>query len=393
MKPSKILENFIQQIPPTTKFVKPIKIKKTHTVSEIRHITEEKLNDILGRSGELQLTKIIRKPIPKPSKKRFPLRPPLKNDIPKRLANAITSLKLLDEPSIENRMKIFIGYCKYRNLSYNTTKSYIQILKRHNIFGNLNEQDDDNDNNNNDDFTMKDNEPQTVDLKPNKITFIDSGNIHTRIVSMKSFKLFATYINENLSQYNAPIAIALYTGLRTSEILQFSTYTLYQLLDRQEIIAIKRKQTVFSSLNPEPIYYQPVYNTHLNAFINRLANEIFEDEYKSFLQTKINIKLFPVTPKTLGNRIKALYFNATGEQAPFGFGIHSCRNMISMLMAEKSENILAIQTFLQHKNVKTTRQYIKADYTYTTNEFNRLTREEFKNVYDRLTDGTNEKEG
>lgn len=340
----------------------PIIIRKTHTTSEIRRINEKKLNDVLGK---IPLDDIIRKPLPRPSKVRMALKTP--NPLPKNLANAITSLKLLDEPIVENRINVFIGYCKYKGYSYNTTIRYFNLLKQHKIF-----------NDETDELTSR--------LKPNKIAFIDSGHIHVRIVSMVDFKTFASYLAQNISQYSTPILIAMYTGLRTSEILQFTTYTLYQLYEKQQPISIKRKQTVVTTLNPEPIYWEPIYNTHLNLFIQKLIDDTFSDEYRAFLQNKINVRLFHLTPKTLSNRIKSLYFNAVGKQAPYGFGIHSCRNMIAMLMAEKSENILAIQTFLQHKNVKTTRQYIKADYTYTSKEFNRLTNYEFENVYSKLTD-------
>lgn len=376
---SSAIKDFIEQ--KTLKNIKQISIKKPHTISEIRKINERKLNSVLGNISSDELANIIRKPLPKPSKVRIPIKKG--NPIPKILSSIILSLRLLDEPVIENRIKIFIGYCKYKNYSFNTATRYFNILKRNNIFGQYileGENDDDDDNSGN---------GLPSHLKPNKIAFIDNGQLHVRIVSMADFKTFAVYLNENLSQYSSPIAIAMYTGLRTSEILQFTTYTLYQLYEKQQPISIKRKQTIVTTLNPEPIYWEPVYNTHLNMFVQTLIDSIFKDEYESFLQTKINIKLFQITPKTLGNRIKSLYFNAVGKKAPHGFGIHSCRNMIAMLMAEKTENILAIQTFLQHKNVKTTRQYIKADYTYTTKEFNRLTKYEFQDVYTKLNEKQN----
>lgn len=359
------LKQFLSQKDVPNKKTKPISIKKSHTTSELRRLNEKKLNDVLGNISREELENIIRKPLPTPSKVRTSFDKKL-NPIPKTLSNIVTSIKLLDEPVITNRINIFIGYCKYQNYSYNTTIQYFNILKQHGIFS--------------------DDDGSVPLLKPNKISFIDNGKIHTRIVSMNDFKMFAIYLNKNLTQYTAPISIAMYTGLRTSEILQFSTYTLYQLYEKHQPTSIKRKQTVITTLNPEPIFWEPIYNTHLNAFIRTLIEDTFSDEYDSFLKNDINIKLFQVTPKTLGNRIKSLYFNAVGKKAPHGFGIHSCRNMIAMLMAEKSENILAIQSFLQHKNVKTTRQYIKADYTYTTKEFNRLTQYEFQNIYDTLNE-------
>lgn len=343
-------------------FVKePLVIKKPHTTAEIRKIDEQKLNIALGREPNESLANLVRKALPKVKKKREVLTKPPK--IPPNIKNAIVSLNLLDESIIENRVQIFIGYCKYKNYSYNTTIRYFNILKRNGVFG------------------PKDEKTQL--LHPSKLAFVDNGRPHVRVVSMQDFKTFSTYMNSKMSQYTSPILIALYTGLRTSEILQFSTYTLYQLATKQQPISIKRKQTVITNLNPEPIYWQPIYNTHLNMFVSKLI-EIFNTEYESFLKYKINTKLFQLRPKTLGNRVKLEYFNATGKKAPFGFGIHSCRNMIAMVMAENSKNIHSIQKFLQHSNLKNTRQYIKADYTFTTQEFNRITQYEFKETIDKL---------
>jgi len=293
----------------------------------------------------------------------------------------------MDEKSMSQRIKIFIGYCLYKNFSYNTTKRYFSILKNNNFFNESpNENENKNDISNNDSNDSDDNTTQLepIDhLRPNKLSFVNCGHQHIRIVSMSNFKTFIEYLHNNFSIYTAPILVAAYTGLRTFEILQFSTYTIYQLLNQQQPIAIKRKHTVIKSYDIDPILWQPIYNSHLNAFVEQLR-DLYLDDYKIFLEMQINTKLFPVTPKTLGNRIKSLYFNAVNSIAPNGFGIHSCRNMIAMLMAENTENIFAIQQFLQHKNVKTTRQYIKADFSKTTQEFNRLTKYEFSNINKKL---------
>ncbi|ATY70206.1 DNAint/rec [Tomelloso virus] len=356
-KKSNALATFLSA--PYEKPVEPITIRKPHTVSELRQLNEAKLTALLP---SLPLEDVIRKTLPTPSKHREPIKSVSEsiNELPKTLVNAIKSLKLLEEPNMENRAAFFIGYCKYKNYNYNTTNRYFTILRRTNVFGD---------------------DPK---LRPNKLAFIDNGKQHERIVSMADFRTFAIYLQENLTKLNAPIAIALFTGLRTSEILQFSTYTLYQLHEKKIPVAIKRKQTVVSAVSSEPIYWEPIYNTHLNAFVDRLINDIYSTDYQLFIETTINTKLFRVTPKTLGNRIKALYYDAVGKLAPLGFGVHSCRNMIAMLMAEKSENIMAIQSFLQHKNIKTTRQYIRSDYTYTTSEFNRLTQYEFNDTFEKL---------
>lgn len=355
------------------------------TTSIVRKIDERKLNKIFDDDLPTDiLESIVKRQLPEPSKvrKRLPIKPP---KIPRSLKDAVTSLSLLDEPSPNKRIQIFIGYCKFKNYSYNTTQKYYLILKNNGMFGTTTTTDDDG--------ILKTDVPL---LKPNKLSFIDNGRVHTRIVSMDDFRSFVKYLHENISQYTSPILIAVYTGLRGSEILQFSTYTLYQLKNRQQPVAIKRKQTVVNVTSKrsnsdasnnnnnknnilEPIYWRPVYNTRLTLFVDKLI-ELYFDEYMTFLNDRIDSLLFHLTPKTLGNRLKSLYYNAVGRTSPHGFGIHSCRNMIAMLMAENTNNIIAIQEFLQHKNLKTTRSYIKSDFTFTTTEFNRLTNYELADV-------------
>lgn len=359
-------------------------ISEKPTTSKLCKVNEIKLNKFMDDIPTDKLKTIIQRKLPTPSKKRK--RQSIKiPTIPGNLNKAIISLTLLDEPCMRRRIEIFIGYCRYKNYSYNTTQRYFQILKLNKFFGDYNNNPSmPNANNDDGDDGDGDDDTNMINLlRPNKLSFVDSGKPHIRVVSMNDFFTFVKYLHENFSEYSAPILLATYTGLRSFEILQFSTYTLYQLSMQQTTIAIKRKQTVIKSYNIDPVYWQPVYNTHLNAFIRNLL-DLYAKDYEIFQKYQINTKLFHITPKTLGNRVKSLYFNAVNKLAPNGFGIHSCRNMIAMLMAEKTENIFAIQNFLQHRNIATTRQYIKADFTYTTNEFNRLTNYEFANINNTL---------
>lgn len=339
-------------------------ITAPHQTTTIHRIDEDKLNRLFDSVPTDALKNIIRRKLPNLSKRRLRIKPTKSQQVPKLLQNAIAHLKLLDEENFDRRAQIFIGYCKYHNYSYNTAVRYFRILKTNGIFGQGSEQ---------------------SLLKPDRIAFVDNGKLHVRIVSMKNFINLTKYLHEHWSKYTAPILIAIYTGLRTSEILQFSAYTLYQLQTRQQTVAIKRKQTVMKANDEvnEPINWKPIYNTWLTLLVDRLIL-LYRNEYDVLQKDQVNSKLFYVTPKTLGNRIKTLYYTANGYAAPNGFGIHSCRNMISMLMAETTDNLTAIQSFLQHKNTSTTRQYIKADFTYATKEFNRITNYELANVRNNL---------
>lgn len=351
----------------------------TPTVSRIN---ERIINTLLDRVPIEAIENIIQGKLPKPKRARTAVYPP--PVINHALREAVMYLNLIDEPNIEQRIHLFIGYCKFRNYSYNTTRRYFKILRLNGIFG----------------------PPDTTIAKklvPDKYAFAENGKHHTRVVSMSDFAKLTTYLHENTSKYTAPLLIAVYTGLRTFEILQFSTSILMQLKSMASEINIKRKQTVVNvarlksnaknntteadddggggggGTNVAPhIYWQPVYNAHLIALIESLM-QMYKTEYDAFMEMGINVPLFPIKPKTLGNRIRHAFFLSTGNLAPYGFGVHSCRNMVATIMSQTTENITAIQMQLQHKNSSTTRRYIQANFNYVKNEFNRLTDQLFAN--------------
>lgn len=317
-------------------------------------INERKLNDILDSLPIDKVQNLIRRKLPNTDNKRKIVQIKQSTYTPK-LKNIIKSIGLLDEHDHDRRVHLFVGYCKFHDYSLNTTMKYFNLLRKTNVFG-------------------------ESELRPDKISFAHTGKNHVRIISINNFEIFANYLHQNFSEYTAPILIAYYTALRTIEILQFTAYTLYQLKEKHEIVNIKRKQTVIKPNEYiQPIYWKPIYNTHLNLFIEHLI-ELYQETYDVCVESSIDTRLFNVTPKTLNNRLKQLYFKATNSLPPNGFGIHSFRNMLAMIMSRNSQNIIPIQLFLQHKNPKVTRKYINADFTHTTNEFNRLTNYKFAHI-------------
>lgn len=330
-------------------------------------LDETRLNKTINANVPTHvLSNLIRTPLPKLSHERYKIRTAIVNipNIPQSLQQAILNLKLYDESNVDKRVQMFIGYCLYMNYSSNTVHRYFSILRANNVFG------------------RGEHESK---LRMDPTVFSDRGRIHTRLVRMENFKKLTLYLHEHLSQYTAPLLLAVYTGLRTSEILQFTAMTLYQLLMRHPSVRIQRKQTIVRNIMPSTTtnstaeetatdanYWQPIYNSHFMLFIDILI-DLYRIQYDALVTSNQNSKLFNVTPKTLANRIKHLYFNACDSAPPNGFGVHSCRNLIAQLMSENTDNIVAIQAFLQHRNISTTRQYIKADFTHTTQTFNRLT--------------------
>lgn len=324
---------------------------------KIRKLDEIKLNQLLQTLPNIDLQKLIYKPLEsetiKSQKKRVLLK---KRHMPIRLKKIVLDLDLLDEPDHEKRLNIFVGYCRYLNYSVNTASKYLTLLKNNGLFG------------------QTDNH-----LYIDRSEFVDSGKIHTRTFSFESFKKLMVYLHQNFDKYSAPILLACYSGLRTFEILQFSNITLHQLNLKQTSVSIFRKKTFRKIDDTKGDQWRPVYTTHLTNFLNQLT-VLYHDEYEAYRKNGIIIKLFNITPKTLCNRLRQIYFVVNGYKLPLGSGIHSLRNMLAMLMAQKTQNIWTIQQFLQHKNVNTTKRYVHADFTHISEEFNRLTNSEFSDL-------------
>lgn len=320
-------------------------------------LDEVTLNEFFDTLPAESFEKFVKPRFPEPSNKRKLLSNPVK--MPQNLKSSIMTLRLLDEPSYNKRIELFVGYCLFKGYTYLTAVKYFSIMKHNDVFGS--------------DYA-------SLDLRPCKIAFVDSGRPHIRVVSMDNFITFIRYLNKNLSCYTAPVLVAAHTCLRTNEILQFSSQTLFELESRRKTVSIRLKQTLVNPEKNEPIHWQPIYTSHLNIFIKNLIT-LYYDEYAVFISKGINVRLFNITPKTLSNRTKSLYFNATGLLAPNGFSNHSFRNMIATAMATKTDNIVGIQRLLNHHSIKTTKRYIRENYQEKTRqEIDRLTKVEFANV-------------
>lgn len=331
---------------------------------QVRRIDESKFNAILRRDDaktkptldENALRNLVRRRLPQPSKKRQKI---ARRDIPPSLQRVMTDLRLLDEIDAQKRFRLFVGYCRYRGYSYNTTARYCAILRSNGIF--------------------RDAENMQID----KFAFVDSGEPHVRAVDDRSFARLVAHLNDNFSRYTAPLLVAVYTGLRAFEILQWSAMTLVQLSRREPVVSITRKRTIITASRDasdvDHEYWRPVYTTYLQNFIGQLE-QLYAIEIRALREHGTNGRLFHATHRTLANRVRSAFFESNGYAAPRGFGVHSCRNMIATLMARNTDNVAAIQNFLQHRNVSTTRRYVHADYRHLRSEFERITSVELSDV-------------
>lgn len=324
-------------------------------MSSIIKIDEEKLNYAMKSVCYDSFKKIVSK------KKIYPIKESkkIKRKISPAVTKIISELKLEDEPNYEERMKSFTNHC--RNFSKNTVKKYYNEAKSLGIFG--------------------DNS-----FIPDYNQFV--GKQHTRIVEPKDFIKFISFLKQNFNEYNAPLLVAYYTGLRNKEILKLSLFSLYQLSNRLTFVHIKRKNTK-SQINQEGEsdiddslikYWKPVYNSELCKFIDDLIN-LYKNEYEEFLiNKKLNMFLFYITPTTLIERQKSQYYKATQKLLPYGFGIHGYRTEMASILSLHTPNLPAIQQFLQHENINTTILYVKQRFEYIRNEFDRLTKTEFSKI-------------
>lgn len=332
--------------------------------NNIINIDETKLNHVMKTVRYGTFKKIINKRLPTPNKQVVYKQKKITPTVRK----IINILKLEDEPNYDERVTLFIIYC--RHYSKNTMIRYFQEAKYLGLFGDSK-------------------------IVPEYNNFI--GKQHIRIVDPSSYIKFISYLKAHFNEFNAPMLIAYYTGLRVMEILQFSMNTLYQLSIRQVYINIIRKTTLktYESEDDSKNYWKPVYNPELYKFIDDLIS-LYKDSYNEFLRNKkLNQLLFYIKPNTVVARMKTQYFNVIGKPLPYGFGIHGYRTTMATILSESTKNLPAIKHYLQHKNIQTTLAYIKIRWSEMEKEFDRLTKLEYSKISSLLkstiTDDLNEK--
>lgn len=285
--------------------------------------------------------------------------------IPRPLRAIVDHMKLVDVASYRERIYYFIGYCNSRHYAYATTIKYFYRLRQLGLFG-----------------------PPTgpvSELRPNKRAFTDSGRPHQRVISMADYRQLFRYLLTNVTRETAPLLVAACTGLRSSEVLQFSLHTIAQLDRRLPVVDIKRKRTTIAA-PAEDYHWRPVYTSLLGELVKCLRDELFAEECARYATQPINQRLFPVTQHTLGNRLAVVFRRVLNRNPPLGFGVHAFRNMLAMAMAADKASPQSIQYWLQHRNVRTTHSYIKADFSHMEAEFDRLTGAKYAPLRQTLTE-------
>lgn len=323
----------------------------------LRAINERALNDLLDSIPKDASDNFIRKQLPIPSNARAIVR---LNDfvhLPRFLKTVVSELSLLDEPDVIRRFNICVGYMRVRDYSIHTINRYLKLLRKHGVFGSGDE---------------------IEYLKCDPTLF--KSQKHIRIVDKDAFITFINYMSQNFTKFMAPLLFSIYTGLRTTELLQLTTFHLKQLLEKTIIVNIKRKNT---SPRKKIILWKPNYIKQFNDFVIQLKI-LYKNEYDTFQNKQFDIRLFNMTPRTLVNREQAVFFKATGKKLPFGYGVHGNRTTMASIMYDTTPNLVAVKNFLQHENLSSTRKYVRADIRSLEKQFDRITAEHFKDILEKL---------
>lgn len=186
-----------------------------------------------------------------------------------------------------------------------------------------------------------------------------------RLPDPKLFRAFVSFLqnefHRNITEYastnilreqnymRALIAIVFCwnTGLRVATILSLTNKHLRQLLDRSVEIEIKNK-----TQNSWIV----VYHTHLLLLIDIMATY-----FQSYMNLDLEVRLFPFGQTYLLTVVRNVYISANNELPPTGFGLHSIRYYIATEFAKA--NIKDAQELLGHKNIKTTKAYVRHTHT------------------------------
>lgn len=107
-------------------------------------------------------------------------------------------------------------------------------------------------------------------LYMSKLVFANSGKPHTRTVETNDFGKLVRHLQNNWSEYTAPLLLAVFTGLRTFEVLQTSAEHVLQLQRGSVEVNIRRKQTL--GRKGDPVFWRPVYTNRLVGLVRDLCD-------------------------------------------------------------------------------------------------------------------------
>lgn len=191
----------------------------------------------------------------------------------------------------------------------------------------------------------------TTTITPNTLAFDSKKGAQVRVPNFIAIKNTIDYIKELKNEKRWPILLAYYSGLRASEVANFKTKNLMELIDGNPTISLARK----TSATWTPIFF-PVFK----EFILEMGAH-YQRELNAYINNDLNINLFRYTPRNLNYFLTLFYTDANKSPAVNGFGMHVLRYYVASMIVLKSDDRELARQFLGHKSLVTTDIYIKTD--------------------------------
>lgn len=224
----------------------------------------------------------------------------------------------------------------------------------------------------------------TTSILPNSMAFDQANDRPPQLrgANFKQIEKLIEYVKalDSGIVYKWCILMALYTGLRSSEVVQLKTSHLIGLLNKKETIPIIRKNNVS---------WQVIYYGEFNEFLAEVAAQ-YKESLEFFSQHQVDILLFNFTTQALHYKLKEYCRLANRGQPPScGFGLHVFRYYVASKLATQKLDVA--QIFLAHKNQRTTEKYIRYNDVQKEQEIVEMNQnnELYKNVNLKLLDKIN----
>ena len=186
-------------------------------------------------------------------------------------------------------------------------------------------------------------------ILPNCMVFENKVTNHNKVLNYKNINNLMEYLMSTKCKYKWPLLLALYSGLRLKDIINFKISYIIMLIKKQETIPLSTKTNGEWTV----LYYDIFEN-----FINHLFKNTFKNDCDFYLQYNIDFLLFHnISTSLLHHKLNEMYILANGgENPPLGFGMYIFRYFFS-LMVVKKRGIGFAEMYLGHRKIKSTGIY------------------------------------
>lgn len=278
--------------------------------------------------------------------------------IPKYVQVLLTENKIHGIKDDDEKARMFIRLMFKRKISGKTIKRYYDILKPA-LF------------------------PTTMVI-PNSMVFDKTNDKAPQLrgsnfIQVDNLIRYIRKLNDEIN-YKWCVLFALYTGLRSAEVIQLKASHILQLEEEKLLVSIIRKNNVT---------WNVLYYDEFQLFIKQLRDR-YNEEVTFYIQHNVDVVLFNFTTMSLHYKLKEYYRESNkGLPPPTGFGLHIFRYYVASKLALKKLDVA--QSFLGHKNKKTTEKYIRYNDLQKEQELQNINNQNdlYRNMNERLTNNLN----